>query len=85
MDSIAPDDIVIGVDTHKINHVAFACDGLGRAYGPAELVALVQGDCHRDATMPPDGETGTASVGTWLVWIGMVALVLLGVGSVHAR
>lgn len=62
-----------------------ACDGLGRAYGPAELVALVQGDCHRDATMPPDGETGTARVGTWLVWTGMVALVLLGAGSVHAR
>ncbi|MEO6237718.1 MAG: CehA/McbA family metallohydrolase [Vicinamibacterales bacterium] len=62
-----------------------ACDGLGRAYGPAKLVVLVQSDCRSDATMPPDGQTGAARVGTWMVWIGMVALVLLGASSLHPR
>ena len=34
-----------------------ACDGLGEAYGPPELVAMVGEDCRRDAALPPDGET----------------------------
>lgn len=43
MDSIAPDDIVIGVDTHKDNHVAFACDGLGRRRDDLEVRATTEG------------------------------------------
>jgi predicted metal-dependent phosphoesterase TrpH len=55
-----------------------ACDGLGVAYGPADLVALVREDCRRDATSPPDGETALDRLGAWLVWLGLVALVGLG-------
>lgn len=43
MDSIAPGDIVIGVDTHKDNHVAFACDGLGRRLDDLEIPATNEG------------------------------------------
>jgi hypothetical protein len=55
-----------------------ACDGRGEAYGPPELVAMTREDCQRDATAPPDGETPRDRVGTWLVWLGLVALVVLG-------
>jgi predicted metal-dependent phosphoesterase TrpH len=55
-----------------------ACDGRGEAYGPADLVAMVREDCRRDATSPPDGETALDRLGTWLVWLGVVALVVLG-------
>jgi predicted metal-dependent phosphoesterase TrpH len=55
-----------------------ACDGLGNAYGPEDLVALVREDCRRDATSPPAGETVLERLGTWLVWLGLIALVLLG-------
>lgn len=43
MNSIAPDDIVIGVGTHKNNHVAWACDGLGRRVGDVEIPATNDG------------------------------------------
>lgn len=43
MDSIAADDIVIGVDTHKDTHVAWACDGLGRHVGDVEIPATNDG------------------------------------------
>jgi transposase len=43
MESIAPGDIVIGVDTHKDNHVAFACDGLGRRLDALEVPATNEG------------------------------------------
>ena len=43
MDSIAPGDIVIGVDTHKDNHVAFACEGLGRRLDDLEVPATNEG------------------------------------------
>ena len=43
MNSIAPTDIVAGVDTHKDNHVAFACDGLGRRLGDIEVQATTHG------------------------------------------
>ena len=55
-----------------------ACDGHGEAYGPAKLVAMVRDDCRRDATSPPDGQTGIERAGTWLVWVGLVTLVMLG-------
>ena len=35
-----------------------ACDGLGQAYGPAELVEMVAADCRRAATAPPAGAGG---------------------------
>lgn len=43
MDSIAADDIVIGVDTHKDTHVAWACDGVGRHAGDIEIPATNDG------------------------------------------
>ena len=43
MDSIAPGDVVVGVDTHKDTHVAFACDGLGRALDDIEISATNDG------------------------------------------
>lgn len=55
-----------------------ACDGLGRPYGPPELVEMVKADCLRDATSAPDGQTTLDRIGTWLVWLGVVALVVLG-------
>jgi hypothetical protein len=55
-----------------------ACDGRGEAYGPPELVAMTREDCRRDATAPPDGETPLDRAGTWLVWVSLVALVVLG-------
>lgn len=55
-----------------------ACDGRGEAYGPPELVAMVGEDCRRDAAARPDGETASDRIGTWLVWLGVVALVVLG-------
>jgi predicted metal-dependent phosphoesterase TrpH len=58
-----------------------ACDGRGEAYGPSELVAMVRDDCRRDAASPPDGETALARLGTWLVWLGAAALVVLGAGE----
>jgi hypothetical protein len=55
-----------------------ACDGLGQAYGPPALVEMVTDDCRRDATSPPAGQTRVDRLGTWLVWLGLVALVVLG-------
>ena len=55
-----------------------ACDGLGRAAGPPELVELVKDDCRDDAGSPPDGQTALDRVGTWLVWLGVVGLVVFG-------
>ncbi len=55
-----------------------ACDGLGKAYGPPELVEMVGDDCRRDASSPPDGQTALERAGTWLVWLGVVALVVFG-------
>jgi len=55
-----------------------ACDGRGETYGPPELVEMTREDCRRDATRPPDGETPIDRAGTWLVWAGLVALVVLG-------
>jgi transposase len=43
MNSIAPHDIVIGVDTHKDTHVACACDGVGRRLDDIEIPATNDG------------------------------------------
>jgi hypothetical protein len=56
-----------------------ACDGLGQAYGPADLVALLGDQCRRDQTAPPAGDNAFDRVGTWLVWLGLAALVIVGV------
>ena len=61
------------------------CDGLGRAYGPPELVGMVGDDCRRDAALPPEGDTPLDRVSTWLVWLGLVALVLIGVEEPDLR
>ena len=55
-----------------------ACDGIGRAYGPPELVEMVRENCRRDAASPPDGQTALDRIGTWLVWLGVVMLVMFG-------
>ena len=55
-----------------------ACDGRGEVYGPPELVAITRDDCRRDAGAPPDGDTPLARAGTWLVWLSLVALVVIG-------
>lgn len=61
-----------------------ACDG-GDTYGPPELVAIVGKACRDDATAPPQGQTGAERAGTWLVWVGLLALVLLGPGEPSAQ
>ena len=58
MDSIAADDIVIGVDTHKENHVAWACDGLGRHAGDIEV---------------PTTNDGYARMLAWAIGLGSIA------------
>lgn len=55
-----------------------ACDGEGNAHGQPELVAMVEADCRLDATLAPDGETAADRIGTWLIWLGVVALVVWG-------
>jgi hypothetical protein len=55
-----------------------ACDGRGMSYGPEALVASVRDDCRRDAALRPDGETARDRAGTWLVWLGLGMLVVLG-------
>jgi predicted metal-dependent phosphoesterase TrpH len=62
-----------------------ACDGRGKTYGPPDLVAMVRDDCRRDATAPPAGETVRDRVGTWLAWLGLVALVVVGAGESGPR
>lgn len=54
-----------------------ACDGRGVSYGPPELVALLGEDCRRDARLPPAGAPANL-ISTWMVWLGMVALVMVG-------
>ena len=55
-----------------------ACDGLGTAYGPPELVEMVGDECRRDAEAAPAGQTSLDRVGTWLIWLGVVGLVVFG-------
>jgi hypothetical protein len=55
-----------------------ACDGRGEGFGPPELVAMIGEDCRRAAALPPAGDTALDRFGTWLVWLGLVALVVVG-------
>jgi predicted metal-dependent phosphoesterase TrpH len=55
-----------------------ACDGLGESFGPPELVAMLAEDCRRDARLPPAGDSALDRFSTWLVWLGLLALVILG-------
>ena len=55
-----------------------ACDGRGESYGPPELVAMLGEDCRRDARLPPAGDSAIDRLSTWLVWLGLLALVILG-------
>jgi hypothetical protein len=55
-----------------------ACDGRGQTYGPADLAALVADDCRRAATAPPLGAGLADSMTTWLVWLGLIGLVVAG-------
>jgi hypothetical protein len=62
-----------------------ACDGLGEAHGPADLVALVRDDCRREPLTPPEGQTWLDTAGTWTVWLGLVALVVFGMEEAGLR
>ena len=55
-----------------------ACDGLGQAYGPADLAALVADDCRRAAAAPPADASLRDTVSTYCVLLGLLGLVLLG-------
>jgi predicted metal-dependent phosphoesterase TrpH len=54
------------------------CDADGAAHGQDNLVELLGDVCHAEATAPPAGETRAGRIGTWLVWLGVVALVVCG-------
>lgn len=62
------DDVIVGVDTHKEQHVAFAIDGLGGAVGePLEIAAT---------------NNGYAELLTWAVSLGKVHVFAVeGCGS----
>ena len=62
-----------------------ACDGRGEAYGPSELVTMIGADCRRDAALPPDGDTALDRVSSWVVWLGLLALVVFGAEEVGLR
>jgi len=53
-----------------------ACDGLGVAYGPPVLTALVADDCRRAAAAAPAGAGWADTCATWCVWLGLLLLVL---------
>ena len=56
-----------------------ACDGQGATYGPAELAGVVAGECRRVASARPAGWTRIEPIATTTVWLGLFALVALGV------
>jgi hypothetical protein len=55
-----------------------ACDGVGKTYGPAELVAVVDADCRRAATAPPAGSGPADTIATACTWLGALVLALAG-------
>jgi len=55
-----------------------ACDASGITYGPDHLSAVVADACRAAAGAPAIAGTWTDSAGMWLVWFGLLALVLLG-------
>lgn len=59
-----------------------ACDGRGNAYGPAALVELVRDRCTREALATPGRTTWTDRCATSCVWLGLLALVIVGAREV---
>jgi len=55
-----------------------ACDARGHAFGPPDLVSMVEARCLEDTIAPPVGDTAASRIGTALAWAGLAALVLLG-------
>ncbi len=55
-----------------------ACDASGTTYGPTELSAAVADACRAAAGAPPVGATWRDAAGLWMVWLGLLALVLVG-------
>ena len=55
-----------------------ACDASGTTYGPDHLSAVVADACRAAAGAPAIAGTWTDSAGMWLVWFGLLALVLVG-------
>lgn len=55
-----------------------ACDGQGDVYGTAELTRLVAERCRADTSLPPVGDSPYRRAGTFLVWAGLLGLVLAG-------
>ena len=53
--------------------------------GPPDPRRDGRDDCRLDQTSPPAGQTGATRLGTWLVWLGLVALVLLGPSEADLR
>jgi predicted metal-dependent phosphoesterase TrpH len=60
-----------------------ACDGKGVSYGPPDLVASVRDACARDAAASPEGQTARDRTAAWLLWLGLLALVVLGADEVR--
>jgi len=55
-----------------------ACDGRGRAIGPAPLAAVVAERCRSEAGSPPLDASVYTRAGAVLCWLSLVGLVLLG-------
>ena len=55
-----------------------ACDGVGKTYGPADLVAVVAADCRSAASAAPAGAGTADTVATIFTWLGALGLVLAG-------
>lgn len=55
-----------------------ACDTRGLTHGPADLTPAVAQRCRADAERQPADDAPRARLGTWLVWAGLLGLVLAG-------
>lgn len=58
-----------------------ACDSRGLTHGPSELAPLVAERCRADAERQPGDDGPRARIATWLVWGGLLGLVLTGVAE----
>jgi hypothetical protein len=54
------------------------CDADGAAHGQDDLVALLGEVCRAEAGAPPEGNARADRIGSWLVWLGVVSLVVCG-------
>ena len=55
-----------------------ACDGAGEVYGPVELASVVQGACRAAAGSPARDASAAGRFGAALLWVGLLALILVG-------